>query len=303
MPSMTTELQHDKWAGTTYGNSLMLKSLRKMLKVCPVRFLYAVAYIFVVPVLLVGKRRYRRPLARFYRDNLNLRRTRLWRMLWRNHCAFARVVIDRFAAFAGKRYDLDVTGYNHYLDLARKPQSFMQLSCHIGHYEMAGYILDAVKKPINAVLFAGEKEEVMRNRIKLFSGNSINMIAMRSDMSHLFEINNAISRGEIISMDADRIFGSQKYYSVPFMKGRAHIPQGAFRIAALNGLRVLFIAVVSPRPCHYRAIVCPIDIPDGLTSTASRAEAMVCEYARLMEQTVSEYPAQWFNYFDFTHNE
>lgn len=298
----TVRLDHNEWTGATYGGSRMLRALKNALKICPVRLLYLFAYLFIVPGAIAFKGKYRGALWRFYRNDFRFGRFRSCRILWRNHCAFARVVIDRFAAFAGKKFELQVDGYEHYARLVAMPGSFMQLSCHIGHYEMAGYTLDAKQKPINAVLFAGEKEEVMRNRLKLFSGNSIRMIAMKPDMSHLFEINNAISREEIISMDADRIFGSQKYYTVPFLNSTAKIPQGAFKLAALHNLPVLFIAVVSPKPRHYLTTVTPLTA-DGNLPTGAKAEAIARDYARNLELTAKRYPEQWFNFFDFTGND
>ena len=63
---------------------------------------------------------------------------------------------------------------------------------------------------INALVFGGETETVMENRQRLLSQNNMNMIAVKEDLSHLFAINAALDNGEMVSMPADRIFGSQK---------------------------------------------------------------------------------------------
>ena len=60
-------------------------------------------------------------------------------------------------------------------------------------------------------MFYGEKQTVMENRTDMFSDKNIRMIPVKNDMSHLFLIDHALQQGEIVSMPADRIFGSQKY--------------------------------------------------------------------------------------------
>lgn len=173
----------------------------------------------------------------------------------------------------------------------------MQLSSHIGNYELAGYSLVSELKRINALVFAGEKETVMANRSKLFGRGNIRMVPMRRDMSHIFTLNEAIDNGEIVSMPADRVFGSAKAYKVSLFGADARIPQGPFLLAAAKQTPMLFVAVMKAGRKKYRITVreltAPIEMP-----TRKRAEALVREYAGLLEQTVRQYPEQWYNYFN-----
>ncbi|MDE5870179.1 MAG: lysophospholipid acyltransferase family protein, partial [Muribaculaceae bacterium] len=119
-----------------------------------------------------------------------------------------------------------------------------------------------------------------------------------SDMSHIFEINAALERGEILSMPADRIFGSQKSFLVEFLGGVAAFPQGPFLMAAMRDIPVLFVAVMKENSRSYRIIVKELDKrSDGRLK--GKAEYLAKEYVKLLESVVEEYPAQWYNYFDF----
>ena len=85
------------------------------------------------------------------------------------------------------------------------------LSSHIGNYEIAGYTLVSKTKAMNALVFGGEKATVMQGRQAMFSYTNIHMIQLRQgDASYLFELNDALARGEILSIPADRSLGSAK---------------------------------------------------------------------------------------------
>lgn len=292
------ELKHDNWVGTTYGNGWMHRWLIRFLRVIDVRLLYAFTSVFVIPPTLMVNAKARRSIYGFYRKGMRYGKLKSAWMTYKNHCAFSQVVIDRFAMYAGKKFKIDVVGYDEFKQLTRQPEGFIQLSSHIGNYEIAGYSLRTPEKRFNAMVFGGEKESVMANRSKLFEGNNIRMIPMREDMSHLFEINQALANGEILSMPADRVFGSQKAFSCEFLGHPAKFPQGPFLLAAVRNVPMLFVSVMKTGAKRYTATVNRIDV-DTEGNTKTRAAALARKYVKLLEKTVKEYPAQWYNYFEF----
>lgn len=269
-----------------------------MLKVIDMRLIYGFANIFVIPPTLVFSAASRRTIYRYLRHRQNFGR---WKSAWltyRNFCDFAQVVIDRFAMYAGKKFTIEFDGYENWQRLAAGEQGFIQLSSHIGNYELAGYSLRAEEKRFNAMVFAGEKATVMANRMKMFEGNNIRMVPMTADMSHLFTIDNAISGGEIVSMPADRVFGSQKAFTIPFLGADAKFPQGPFTLASLRDVPTVFVAVMKTASKRYRTIIRVITVSESLTGK-KRAEAIARRYVDELEKIVREYPTQWYNYFYF----
>jgi predicted LPLAT superfamily acyltransferase len=200
--------------------------------------------------------------------------------------------------YAGKKFKIELDGYDQFLNLAAQSSGFIQLSSHIGNYEIAGYSLVAETKRFNALVFAGEKESVMANRSKMFDGNNIRMIPMMSDISHLFVINQALSDGEILSMPADRVFGSQKSFDIDFLGSVARFPQGPFIMAAVRDVPMLFVAVMKTASKTYHIIIRQIESAEQGTSK-QKAESLAKQYVKLLETTVLRYPSQWYNYFDF----
>lgn len=297
-----SELKHDKWAGTTYGNGFMHRWLIRMLRFINVRVLYAFTFVFVIPVTIIVNSKARRVIYRFYRRRFGMSPLKAAWMTYRNFCAFSQVVIDRFAMYAGKRFKISIDGYDQFEALSKSDGGFVQLSSHIGNYELAGYSLVAEDKRFNALVFGGEKASVMANRNKLFDGNNIRMIAVEADMSHLFAIDSAIADGEIVSMPADRVFGSQKSFDIDFLGAQARFPQGPFILAATRDVPMLYVSVMKRSATKYHITVRRIDTAVTGNSRKKAAD-LARQYVALLEGTVKQHPTQWYNYFDFWVND
>lgn len=286
-----------RWAGTTFGNGWMHKWLVRMCRYLDLRIIYAFVAVFVVPVCLVVN-----PSAgityRYFRKRHGYGTLKAAWKTYVNHCLFGQVVIDKFAMYAGKKFKVDVEGYEHYRRLAGLPQGFLQLSAHIGNYEIAGYTLTANQKPFNALVFFGEKESVMKNRENLFGKTNINMIAIRPDMGHLFEISEALNKGESVSMPADRLFGSEKKLSLNFLGATADFPLGPFSLASMQRLDVLAVNVVKTGMTRYKILVTPLPY-DKTAKRKQQVEDIARAYVEELQRVLSRWPTQWYNYFDF----
>ena len=291
-------MSRHRWKGTTFGNGWMHTSLIGILKHVDIRFIYFFAYIFIVPVcILFNTNGSRKSSYSFYRNRMRFGRLKSALMTYRNHFSFAEVVIDRFAMYAGKVFDVDVIGHEHVLSRTVLKESFIQLSTHIGNYEIAGYTLHS-KKKIHAVVFPHEKESVMNNRNHMFANTNVCMIELKEDMSHLFEIDRAICDGDIVSFPADRNQSGSKCVSVDFLGAEAKFPQGPFSVAAMRGLDVVTVNVMKESFRRYTLYISHLDYD----KTLPRREQVrqLCEaYVAILDELVRKYPSQWYNFFDF----
>lgn len=289
-----------KWAGTTFGNDWMHKNLIKMLKVIDLRILYVFVAVFVLPIcLLVNKSGI--ITYHFFRRRIGYGILKSIYCTYINHIKFSQVVIDKFAMWAGKKFEIEIDGYEHFLNLANNPDGFIQLSSHIGNYEIAGYSLVAETKKFNALVFWGEKQSVIENRKKMFADSNINMIAVRPDLGHLFEIDKALNEGEIVSMPSDRIFGSQKSLLLPFLNGKANFPIGPFSVATMRGLSVIAVNVMKVGTLKYKIYVTPLNY-DKNAKRKDQIDSLAKLYVAELERMISMYPTQWYNYFDLWKN-
>ena len=291
------DLGEKQWAGTTFGTGPMHRCLIAMLRLLDVRLLYVFSYIFVVPPSMLFREGYGH-MYRFFRKGFGYSPLRAWWMTYKNHCMFAQVVIDRFAMYAGKQFLMETQGLEHYNHLCEQESGFVVLSSHIGNFEMAGYTQVSDKKSVNALVYFGEKASVMENRVKMFGPNGNRMILVRDDMSHLFEIDNALTHGEVVSIPADRVWGSQKSIQLPFLGHEARFPMGPFSVATMRGLDVVCVNVMKTSTRGYLILVTPLDY-DKEAPRREQTRQLAEAYVSVLEGTVRRYPTQWYNYFDF----
>lgn len=218
--------------------------------------------------------------------------------VYRNHFRFGQIILDRFRAYAGKKFQFTFEGLEQFNSLEESPSGFVQLSSHVGNYEMAGYALTPKGKRLNALVYAGETETVMHNRERMLSAHNMTMIPVRNDMSHLFLANNALDDGEIVSLPADRLFGSTKHIECLFFGQKASFPMGPFAMAASKGVPALAVFVMKRSTYSYHIIVRQLE-RDPESNIRTQSATLAQSFAEALESVVRRYPEQWFNYFDF----
>ena len=277
----------------------MHRTLIGSLRWLDVRLIYVFTSIFIIPVCLLLNLNHSRTTAyRYFRQRLGYGCLRASWYTYVNHCLFAQVVVDRFAVFAGKRFKLDIDGYEHFQQLELETKGFVILSSHIGCYEVAGYSLISKSKRFNALVFGGEKATVMKGRQEALSEHNIRMIPVRDDMSHLFIVNEALSNNEIMSMPADRIVGSAKVVKVNFFGETASLPAGPFSVATMNGFDALAVNVMKISAKRYKVYVTRLSYDTQAPRKQQMQQLANC-YVEELEHRVRQYPSQWFNFYDF----
>lgn len=290
-------MRHTEWTGKTDGLAWMHRSLVMILKYVNIRIIYIIMG-FVIPFYALFRHNEYIATYRYFRVCHRFGIVKSFLYVFKNYFVFGQIIVDRFAAYAGHKFEMSISGYERYESLSAGQESFLMISSHVGNYELAGYSLKSENKSIYALVYAGESETIMRYREIMFKSHNINMIPMSDDMSHLFHINKALIDGDIISMPGDRIFGSQKYIQCNFFGRSAKFPAGPFTLAARKGIPMLAIFVMKTSVWNYRIKIIEIGASADV-DTQRQTEKLVSDFATVLEETLKEYPEQWFNYYDF----
>lgn len=294
---MTSENQK-KWKGKTGGTMWMQRSLIYIYKVVGLRPMYAVMAL-VVPFYMLFSHKGYLSTYRFFRQRMKYGRLRSFINVYKNHFVFGQIIIDRFAVYAGKKFNLKMDGYELFQQKVNSPEGFIMLSSHVGNYEMAGYSLVSDKKPFHALVYGGETATVMSNRMRIFSGNNIDLIPISDDMSHVFAMSKALADGDILSLSGDRAFGSNKTCRCQFLGKEAAFPLGPFALAQQRGVDVLAVFVMKENTDTYRVIIKGLLLQSKTNPFSMQKESFCKAFGTLLESVLAQYPTQWFNYYDF----
>jgi predicted LPLAT superfamily acyltransferase len=287
---MATEAEHRNWKGTTGGTRWMQRAMIRWFRHTSLYVPY-VCMGFVIPFyMLFGREGYKSSYS-LYRKRFGMNPLKAFGYVYMNHFRFGQIIIDRFAAYAGHQFCFEVEGQEVFDALERGTCGFMQLSSHIGNYELAGYMLQPEHKEFYALVFGGETETVMKSRAEIFARHGVRMVAANSDMSHVFILSEALRSGNIVSMPGDRIFGSPRSVTCHFLGASADFPLGPFAMASQREVPILAVFVMKSGVKSYRILVRRLQ-------GATRQE-LCHSFAAELEKTVIQYPTQWFNFYNF----
>lgn len=281
--------EHSAWTGKTDGTPWMQRSLLHLVRVLPLWFMYGIMAL-VIPFYILFNHRGRLSSWRYFRIRLGYPAIRSAAGVYANMFNMGMVVLDRFAAYAGKKFRLNQEESVLFDRYSLEDDAFVILSSHVGNYEMAGYSLLSPKH-MNVLVYEGETATVMANRTRLFKDSNVTMVPVKEDMSHLFIMSSALSRGEIVSLPADRVFGSPKAARCSFLGADASFPAGPFTLAKTRDAKALAMFSIKTGLRSYRVIARPI--------SAESVPAMAQEFACELEKVVRRWPNQWYNFYDF----
>ena len=288
-----------QWQGKTKGGKFGQRFLLSFLKRFRVTALYP-TLPFIIPFCLVFSRKPNRALYRYFHDIRGYGRWRAMRSTARNAYIFGKVVIDKFAIWAGRsdQFQIDMEDPEITRQLLQQEKGVLVAGSHIGNFELLGRTLKQEKKRINVVIYGGESEMLSRQRSSVFGENNVNLVPVTPDMTHLFTIKNALDNGEVVAILCDRLFGSPKKKTLDFLGHPADFPLGPFRLAAQMDVPVLSVAVLKEKRLRYTCRPTLLNIPPDL-SPNQKCDMLMEQYVKSLEDTLQHYPEQWFNLYDF----
>lgn len=286
-----------QWKGRTDGLPWMIRCLVAVMRVVDRRVIYCFMALIVPFYMLFNHKGYI-SIYRFFRRRLGFGPLKSFCKVYANHFRFGQVIIDRYAAYAGRKFSYTIDGNDLFLGLMQSDGGFVQLSSHAGSFEMVGYGLTSDLKRINGLLFAGESQVMKDFRRSILASHNIGLIEVDGTMSHIFAMNAALDRGEIVSMTGDRLLGSPKALKCMFMGAEAKFPMGPFALAVQKEVPMLAMFAMRENARSYKVFVRRIE-SDAELPLRARMTAMAQRFAAELEEIVRLYPTQWFNYYDF----
>lgn len=279
-----------EWQGTTHGSKWMLETLIAWLRHTSLYLPYCCMGVIILFYMLFNHKGYAASYG-FFHHRLAMNPLKAFRHVYLNHFRFGQIIIDRFAMYAGHRFQIEIDHPELFDELEQQESGFIQLSAHIGNYELAGYSLTPRRKNIYVLVYGGEKETVMQSRSQILSEHRVSMVPISPDMSHIFILNKALQSGDIVSMTADRLFDSMRSIICDFLGAKAKFPIGPFAIASQRKVPILTAFIIKTGTKSYKIHLHRLNGTDK--------DTLAQNYVNVLETIVLQYPTQWFNFYNF----
>ncbi len=285
-----------EWEGKSKGTVLGYKIFIFFIRKLGVRAAYGLLYfVALYYVFFAGKSS--RSIYYYFRKRLKYSSLKSLSSIFKSYYVFGKTIIDKAAISSGlkDRFTSECDGVETIIDLLDKQQGGIMISAHVGNFEIAEFFFEEIdtRSQISLVTTDAEHKNIKEYMEKVTIRSKVKFILVRENMSHIFEINNALSNGELVCFTGDRYMKGQKVLTESLMGKDANFPAGPFLLASRLNVPVLFVYVMKETNKHYHLYSRRAEVKNR------DAQDLLKKYSESVEWMLKKYPLQWFNYFDF----
>ena len=235
----------------------------------------------------------------FFKKRLNYSPFRTLISIYKNYYWFGQTMIDKIVLMSGIHHPFrfEFEGEEYLREMVNHNKGGLLLSAHIGNWEIAGHLLQRLGTDMHIVMYDGEQQQIKDYLGSVIQKHSARIILIKNDLSHIYAIQEALSKNEFVCMHADRFLEGNKTITGSLLGGNARFPAGPFLLARTFQVPVSIVFAMKDGPQDYHFYASPSRTYSG--STDSSANELLRDYSSQIEKTILKYPLQWYNYFDF----
>ncbi len=285
-----------EWDGKSKGSLLGYKIFVYCIKKLGIKAAYSVL-VFVAFYYFIFEKRSNKAIFYYFNKRLGYSYLKSIWSVYKSYFVFGQTIIDKTAISAGLRdkFTYEFDGVELLKKLLAEKKGGVLISAHVGNFEIAEHFFGEIDLDfqINLVTTDMEHSAIKEYLESVTKKSSIKFILVKDDLSHIFEINNALANNELICFTGDRYFEGTKTLTEELLGQEAHFPAGPFLIASRLKVPVLFVYVMKEANLHYHLY--------ARESEAKHRDekGLLTAYTTSVEKMLAQYPLQWFNYFDF----
>ncbi|AFL80437.1 putative acyltransferase [Aequorivita sublithincola DSM 14238] len=281
-----------KSKGTVFGYKIFIFFITKLGVRAAYVLLYPVALYYV---FFAGKST--RSIFYYFRKRLKYPSLKSLFSIYKSYFIFGKTIIDKAAISSGlkSQFTYECDGVENITNLLDTQQGGIMISAHLGNFEIAEYFFEEIdtRSQISLVTTDAEHQNIKEYMEKVTVRSRVKFILVNDDMSHIFEINNALTSGELVCFTGDRYMKGQKVLTESLRGKEANFPAGPFLLASRLNVPVLFVYVMKETNKHYHLYARQAEVKNR------DAQGLLKKYTESVEWMLKKYPLQWFNYFDF----
>jgi len=285
-----------QWDGKSKGTVLGYKIFVFFIKKVGIQSAYFILY-FVASYYFIFLKKSNQAIFYYFKERLGYSYFKSKRMVFKSYYTFGQTIIDKVSISAGMRnkFTYEFDGVDILKKLLEEKKGGVLISAHIGNFEIAEHFFSEIdiEFQINLVTTDLEHSAIKNYLESITKKATIKFIIIKDDLTHIFEINSALARNELVCFTGDRYFEGVKSLSENLLGKEAKFPAGPFLIASRLKVPVVFVYVMKEANLHYHLYTRESHVKHR------DEKGLLKAYTESVESMLQKYPLQWFNYFDF----
>ncbi len=291
------------WKGKTRGGLFGYKFFISILKYSGIAVAYFFLRFVVIYFFLFSPKSFRFSLF-YFNKVLHYNFFNSFIKIYKSYFVFGQVLLDKIAILAGFKtnFTFDFDGENHLRKMVTGNTGGLLISAHVGNFEIAGFLLKRLNTKINIVMYDAEHTRIKDYLSNILNNQNVNIIVIRNDFTHIFEINKALNNKELVCIHGDRFVQGSKTLSCDFLGKKALFPTGPFYLSVKFDVPVSFVFAMKDTKSHYHFYATPskrYEYPQNSEKRNAVLNEIIKQYTSELEKIIYKYPEQWFNYYDF----
>ncbi|WP_103863441.1 lipid A biosynthesis acyltransferase [Aquimarina sp. I32.4] len=285
-----------EWKGKSRGSVLGYKIFVFLIKKVGLSAAYLILY-FVAIYFCVFSISSSKSIYYYLHKRLGHNKYKSIVKIFRSYYVFGQTIIDKVAISSGLRNKFTYTfdGVELINEALRQKKGGILISAHLGNFEIAEHFFGELEENASiSILTTNTEHTAIKDYLEsVMQKSAINYIFINEDLSHIFEINAALARNEIVCITGDRYLEASKYLTQDLLGQEARFPSGPFLLASRLKVPILFVYVMKETNTHYHLYA------RKAKAKQRDAKGLLKEYTESVQWMLEKYPLQWFNYFDF----
>ncbi|MCV9932246.1 lipid A biosynthesis acyltransferase [Flavobacterium sp. LS1R47] len=285
-----------EWDGKSKGTVLGYRIFVFLIQKAGVKSAYFLLY-FVASYYFLFLKKSNRVIFYYFNKRLGYSYFKSKRMVFKSYYVFGQTIIDKVSISAGMRekFTYEFDGIESLKKLIAEKKGGILISAHIGNFEIAEHFFEEIdiNFRINLITTDLEHSDIKKYLESVTQKPTVQHIIIKDDLSHVFEINAALDRNELICFTGDRYLEGSKSLSEKLLGQETNFPAGPFLIASRLKVPVVFVYAMKEPKLHYHLYA-----REAIVKYRDE-KGLLKAYIENVESMLEKYPLQWFNYFDF----
>jgi predicted LPLAT superfamily acyltransferase len=223
--------------------------------------------------------------------------------VFRHYHTFASTILDRVFFLNGEyhRFDIHVHGEDVIRNARAGGSGCLLIGAHLGSFEVIRALgRQAGGAPVSMVMYE-ENARKINSVLQAINPDAVLDVIALGKVDSMLKVQNALSKGELVGMLADRTIAGEGTMPCTFLGKPARIPLGPFRIAAMLKRPVVLMFGLYSGAGRYDIYFEPLVDMQHVERTQRNAvlNGAIKAYVQRLEHYCRLAPYNWFNFYDY----